>query len=242
MEKEIKIKTRDGKYIHGKLRGSLKKPLIIFVHGLTGYMDEHGFYNGARFFEKKGFSSFRFNLYDDWDDARKLHECDLKTHSGDLDRVVEYFRRKKVGDIYAIGHSYGGPTVLLSKTKNYKALVLWDPSFHFKELFKNKKYSKEFKGYFKKWSLMFFVGSKFVAEAEKLAEAYWRLIEQNKAPIKIILAGKGNAQSPKKHNFFNALNSPKEMIELKGSGHTFSEDRMEEKLFSETLKWLKKFR
>ncbi len=242
MEKEIKINTRNGKYIYGKLQGSLKNPLIIFVHGLTGYMDEHIFYNGARFFEKKGFSTFRFNLYDYWDNARKLHECDLKTHSGDLNRVAEYFQRKKVGDIYAIGHSYGGPTILLSKTKKYKALILWDPSFHLKELFKNKKYSKEFKGYFKEWSLMFFVGSKFVAEAERLADAYWRLVGKNKAPTKVILAGKGNAQFPQKHNFFGALNDPKEIIELKGAGHTFSEDGMEEKLFAETLKWLNKYR
>ena len=43
------------------------------MHGLTGHMDEHIFYNGARFFEKKSFAAFRFNLYDDQDDAMKLH-------------------------------------------------------------------------------------------------------------------------------------------------------------------------
>jgi hypothetical protein len=84
------------------------------------------------------------------------------------------------------------------------------------------------------------VGSKFVAEATKLTDTYWRITAKNKVPTKVILAEKGNAQSPKKHDFFNALNSPKEMIELKGASHIFSEDGMEEKLFAETLKWFKK--
>lgn len=44
------------KNIYGVLRGgSLSKPLIIFVHGLSGYKNEHIYYNGSRFFEKHGY-------------------------------------------------------------------------------------------------------------------------------------------------------------------------------------------
>ena len=64
MEKEIKIKTSDKKIIYGILRGSLSKPVIVQVHGLSGNMNEAMHYNAARYFEKHGFSSFRFNLYD----------------------------------------------------------------------------------------------------------------------------------------------------------------------------------
>ncbi len=241
MEKEFKIKAKDGKQIYCKLRGSLKNPVIVFVHGLTGYMDEHQFYNGARYFEKRGFSNFRFNLYSDEDDARKLHQCSLETHAADLNRVVDYLKRKKAKNIYVVGHSYGGPTILLSETKNYKAIVLWDPTLHFKKLFENKEYSKKFKGYFKEWSFKFFIGKKFVKEAEDIVDKYWKITTKNYSPIKVILAGKGNAQSLLKKKFFATLNKPKEMIEIKKAGHTFSEDGMEEKLLGETLRWFRKY-
>ncbi|MDO8240807.1 MAG: alpha/beta fold hydrolase [Candidatus Moranbacteria bacterium] len=241
MEKEFRIKAKDGKQIYCKLRGSLEKPVIVFVHGFTGHMDEHLFYNAARFFEKKGFASLRFNLYGDQDDARKLHECDLQTHAADLDRVVSYLKKKKAQDIFAVGHSYGGPTIFLSDTKNYRALVLWDASFHFKALFKNKEYSKELKGFCKEWAFKFFIGQKFVTEAEKLEKTFWQTVSQNKAPTKVVLTENGNARSPLKKDFFTALNEPKEMLEMKKTGHTFSEDTAAEKLFQETLKWLRKF-
>ena len=115
MEKQIKIPIANKKYIYGTLRGSLKNPLLVFVHGFTGYKDEHIFFNGARFFEKKGFSTFRFDLYNWNKDARKLEECTLSLHGEDLDTVVKYLRKKGANKIFVAGHSFGGVTVLLSK-------------------------------------------------------------------------------------------------------------------------------
>ena len=99
MEKQIKIPIANKKYIYGTLRGSLKNPLLVFVHGFTGYKDEHIFFNGARFFEKKGFSTFRFDLYNWNKDARKLEDCTLSLHGEDLDTVIKYLRKKRVGKI-----------------------------------------------------------------------------------------------------------------------------------------------
>lgn len=241
MEKEIKIKAKGGKYIYGKLRGGalLGNSVIIFTHGLTGYMDEHFFYNGARFFEKKGFSTFRFNLYDDRDDARKLHEVDLKINAGDLNRVVEYFRRKKVKNIYAVGHSYGGPAILLSNTENYKGIVLWDPTMDPDIAYRKTIFDKIANGFIREWSFKFILGKKMIFEAKSFSD-FTALAKKNKAPIKIILAGNGNAQSKRKETFFKALSKPKEMVIFKKAGHTFSEDGIEKKLFTETLKWFNK--
>ena len=52
MEEEIKIPLEDKKYLYGILRGHLNKPLVVFVHGFTGYKNEHQFFNAARFFER----------------------------------------------------------------------------------------------------------------------------------------------------------------------------------------------
>lgn len=240
MEKEIKIKAKDGKYIYGKLRGLLKSPLIVFTHGLTGYMDEHFFYNGARFFEKKGFATFRFNLYDDHDDARKLQEVDLGINAKDLNNVVEYFKRKKVRNIYVVGHSYAGPAILLSKTEGYRGIVLWDPTMDPDMAYRKTIPDKIAKGFIREWSFKFILGKEMISEAKTFSD-FTILAEKNKVPIKIILAEDGNAQSKRKGTFFKALVEPKEIIVLKKAGHTFSEDGIEEKLFIETLKWFSRY-
>lgn len=113
MEQFLTIPTADNKKIYGRLRGSLDKSLVIFVHGLGGRMDQHIYYNGARFLEENGISSFRFNLYMDAPRARNLSYCTLQNHSLDFDTVCSYFRQKGVKKIIAVGHSLGGPTIIL---------------------------------------------------------------------------------------------------------------------------------
>src|SRR5690348_12972313 len=109
MEQAIKIKIPGTKKtMRGILRGSLTQPLVVFVHGLTGKMNEHIFFNGARFLEEHGYASFRFELYDFYADSRKLGECTIQTHADDLDTVVAYFRKRGAKHIFVVGHSYGG--------------------------------------------------------------------------------------------------------------------------------------
>lgn len=129
MESNLKIATADGKVIYGRLRETSSQQLVIFVHGLGGRMDQHIYYNGARFLEKRNISSFRFNLYSWEKDARNLSECTIETHANDLDTVIGYFRKQGANKIIVVGHSFGGPTILLSKKKDYDLVILWDPSY-----------------------------------------------------------------------------------------------------------------
>jgi pimeloyl-ACP methyl ester carboxylesterase len=99
-------------HINGKLRGSWHRPVIVFVHGLCCDMDEHIFYNGARWFERRGYATFRFNLYDWQPGTRKLKDCTIKTQADDLDLVVRYLRKNGAKTVHVVGHSYGGPTIL----------------------------------------------------------------------------------------------------------------------------------
>lgn len=235
MEKELKIKTSDKKQIYGILRGSLHKPLVVFVHGLTGNMNEHQFFNGARYFEKKGFSSFRFDLYSWQKDARKLHNCTLQTHADDMDRVVEYFRRKGVKKIFVVGHSYGGKTILLSHKKGFDGAALWDPSNNFHPLFDKSRYVKSLGGYIKKDESPYAVlmGKRMVEQEKKFP---WKKIKEIHVPIKIIVAGEGVLIRGGKQ-YYEAANKPKAFAVIKDASHYFDEDGAEERLFQETISW-----
>lgn len=247
MEKNIKIKTDDGKYIYGVLRLPKNKtkldgmPLVVFVHGLTGHKNEHHFFNGARFFEKRGWPTFRFDLYGDEKHSRRLQNCMLETHAKDLDSVIDYFKNKSVRKIFVVGHSYGGLTVLMSKKKRYDGVALWDSSCAPKR--KGKRITgKNFSGYMEDWGIAFLVGDAMTKEARRLTtKKCENLIKSIHAPVKIIVAGKGGLIKGGK-KYFKAANVPKEFTVIKNATHCFDEDGTEKKLFQETYKWFLKFK
>ena len=239
MEKQIKIPIANKKYIYGTLRGSLKNPLLVFVHGFTGYKDEHIFFNGARFFEKKGFSTFRFDLYNWNKDARKLEECTLSLHGEDLDTVVKYLRKKGANKIFVAGHSFGGVTVLLSKKKEFQAAVLWDSAGD-RDVRLNAKYIKELgKYYFEEGAYGFTISKAMYEENNKKLKPS-KLIRLMPMPIKIIVAGAGIMVEEGKKLYQNA-NEPKDFVIIPNAAHTFDEEGTEEKLFQGTYNWLNSF-
>lgn len=235
MEKELKISVGNNKFTYGILRGSLKNPLIIFVHGFTGHKNEHQFFNAARFFEK-GFSSFRFDLYSWKEDARKLWECTLTLHAKDLDSVIKYFREKGVKEIIVVGHSFGGLTILLSKNKDFNKAILWDPS-HNPDAVTESEYVKDLDLYYKTWdtSFGFTLGKEMYEENKKLKP--FELIAQLGKPVKIINAGAGELIEGGKE-YFNSAKEPKALAVIPGATHCFDEYGTEEKLFEETLAWI----
>lgn len=177
--------------IYGCLRGSLRRPLLVFVHGLTSSMNHHLLFNGARFFEKQGYASFRFNLYGEQPDAHKLGECSLRTHASDVDTVVRFFRRKGVRTIIPVGHSYGCFSILFSKEKDFSAIVLWDPSHRWttEEMFDEGTYLPSLKMYRFHWPVDTLLSKKMI---ETDMELDWgHAIQTFHVPIKIIAAGNG---------------------------------------------------
>ncbi len=239
MEKDIKIKIGQ-KYIYGTLRGSLKNPLIIFVHGLTGQMNEHIFFNGARYFGKKGFSSFRFNLYGSEKDARKLEECNLAIHARDLDFIIDYFWKNGVKKIFIIGHSYGGPTVLLSK-KDFQGIVFWDPTHNPKELMSPAKVKpvKSQNVRALNWGFRIIIGQKMINEAKMIdGNQIKRMIARSNIPFKVIAAGQGHLVKQGK-KYYSSADNQKSFEVIKRASHCFDEEGAEEELFKKTNNWLK---
>lgn len=241
MEKEVTVRTPDRKIIYGRLRGSLNKPLVIFVHGLTSHMDEPLFFNGARFFEKKGFSSFRFNLYDGRKGSRILTQSTLKTHASDLIAVASYLSQKGAKKLFVVGHSYGGPTILLSDLSFYRAAVLWDPSYGFR--WKEGKVLRKvpaLDAYVMRWGIEVLLNKEMVRYHNTLR---WEsLIENLHFPMKIICAEKGILfknwrQALKKYPVAGPHNQ--NFVVIKNADHSFSTDIAMKKLFQETIKFLK---
>lgn len=235
MEAEFKIPIPGTKLnIYAKQYGSLDRPVIIFVHGLTGHMDEHPFYNGAQYFYDQGISSLRFNLYDWQKDARKLTNCTLKIHANDLNLVIDYLREKSVKKIFAIGHSYGGPTILLADQSKLDAIVLWDPSYG--DIFDNTKYIQELDAYRIRWGTDILISAKMYEERKQLD---WDNLTTNiQTPLKIISAGKGELLKGSKV-YIKKAKGPTEHAIIENAGHNFNEEGTAEKLFEETLQWLK---
>lgn len=240
MPKAIKIKTKDSHYIHGVLDGALTKPLFIFVHGLPGNIEDGINIAAGTWFSKHGFATFRFNLYDWRKGARQLIDCTLETHAHDLDMVVRHFKKQGVKKIFVAGHSFGGPTILLSKDQRFDAAALWDPSFESsftKERYglPGGRYLKEVAGYMMSWGANIIIGKDMARHTDDLD--WQNLPKKFHKPLKIIVAQKGVLLKGSKVYLKNA-HEPKQLHIIKEATHYFNDGQgMQEELFKETKKW-----
>ncbi len=242
MEKNFKLQTSDGHLIHGYLNYKGRKPqkALIFVHGLTGHPNEHIFYNGMKHFVSKGFAVFRFALYTNALRGRRLNQCTLKIHAKDLNRVISYAKRHKMKEIFVVGHSLGGPTILLSDTSLISGIVLWDPTYDPKALIHDcSTYDKRIRSYVIDWGVKHLWGEKMCKEMMAMSDC-GDLLSQIDVPTKIIAAGAGVLVNGAK-KYYASANKPKSLSLIAGAGHCFDEEGTEKKLFSETYRWVKKF-
>lgn len=241
MEKNIKIRTSDRKTIFGILRGPLNKPVVVIVHGLAGNMNEAMHYNAARYFEKHGFSSFRFGLYSWEKGARKLHETTFSTHGRDIDTVLKYLESRGAKKIFVVGHSYGWPSILHTKHRSFKAVAAWDgsilPANHVDVPMRSKKPKGRIidEGYF------VIVGEQMAKDSHRIRSL--QLLKKFEKPVSFITVNDnilGNISGVTK--MYKAFKGKKELVIIKGASHTFWEDGKQEELYAATVKWLKRFK
>ncbi len=243
MEKEIKIKTTDDHFIYGKMSSTTHQPLFVVVHGLPGSMDEDLYLQATRWFAKHGYATFRFNLYGAEKGARQLMETTLKTQATDIDTIVRYFRKKGFKKIYLAGHSYGGPSILLSSDQSFDRAVLWDPSY---EISFTKKYAgmapaqylKEVKGYLMRWGINVVIGKEMADEADTLK---WNTLSKDfRVPFRIIAAEKGALLIGAKQ-YGKVTSAMNDLVVLKNATHYFNDtDDMREKLFAASEEWFRR--
>lgn len=79
-----------------------------------------------------------------------------------------------------------------------------------------------------------------IEEGKGLKDKEEKAIKTIKVPVKIINAGNSFLLDGGKR-YFELANEPKEKVIIDGAGHTFDEDGAEEKLFSETISFIKRY-
>ncbi|MEK7579291.1 MAG: alpha/beta fold hydrolase [Patescibacteria group bacterium] len=241
MEKEIKIKTGDGHIIYGTLNVPRKPTaaLVVFVHGLTGSKNEHLFFNAAKLFPSKAIATFRFDLYSGEKNGRTLTCTTISTHAKDVDTVVNRFnvRYKK---IFLVGHSLGGPSILLSRARNNVAgIILWDSAHTLQKSDEvDYRYDRHLKVYILSWGIEMLIGKRMFDDWKRLTRPK-DLVKNVSVPIKVICAEKGILIRPGKE-YYKYAKQPKEFMIIKKATHCFDERGTEEKLFSETIKFVKR--
>jgi len=249
LEKSLDITLRDGKKIRAILRGELTKetPVMIMMHGRPGSSNELLQYLGAHYISERGITTLRLSMYEFGEQYRNLVDCTLNTHIQDFEDVIDYLRDVGVGHIFALGHSYGGITIMGSDAQ-LDGAVLWDPSHGLAWLddspdFTNDNYPEKTvgdivigtggHGYIK--SLQQDAYDKSLGDTTSWAE-------NKKFPMKFILASAGPLAKYAKQ-YYDAAAEPKAIVEIKEAHHQFLDsDEVVEKLFDETVEWVKRLK
>lgn len=238
MENPFQLTTTDGHTLYGKINSqSPSDKVIVFVHGLTGNLNEHHYFNAAPFFTKAGFDTCRFNFYDYSVDARTLTECFISQHSMDLSLVLDHIQ-KSYKTIYLVGHSLAGPVILGTEHSCVDRVVLWDPTSGLSQERKSEfRYLKELDAYLNRGRLDILMGKQMIEEWEQCSDLEAELQKIQK-PTHFIFAGKHhNAEkwipvmekNPGSYSYETIV----------GATHGFAEEGLEEDLFTKTLNFIK---
>lgn len=238
MQTSVKIPTKDHKSIYGVLdtQDTNTKKIIIFVHGFTGSMNEQQYFNAVPFFNNKGYSTFRFDLYRKAPDARKTSEVSFQNHIQDTESVINYFSTK-FEKIYLIGYSLGGTVVSLIDKKHIEKIVLWDPTNGFnspKE--KGFLWNEDLNLYICRYRMDILFGRELIEEWQDIT--IQQQISSLTVPTKIIFAGNYTKYDEWKDYLDDTKKFPFSYHIIPGASHTFIEPGIAEQLYEETHKWI----
>lgn len=248
-EKTLEIPIPGTKlHINGTLRGDFTKPVVILMHGLPGHNRALLPFLGSKLLSEAGFTTLRLNMYDFEENTRDMVDCLLQTHADDFDTVVDYVHKQGAPQIMAIGHSYGGLTILRSKSK-LDGAVLWDPS-HFKcsKEFDDHRHESERPALLEKEQIVAYLAGRgyldpiaMVEERKKLMDTPEEELAQKDYPLLFIAAGDGGLL-PYLRKYFAVANEPKELAIIKGASHTLDDsDEILFETFEKTINWFERF-
>ena len=92
-----------------------KHPLVIIIHGFTGHMEERHLVTVSRALNRAGFATLRVDMYGHGGSDGRFHDHTLYKWLTNALTVIDYARSLDfVTDLYLLGHSQGGLTVILA--------------------------------------------------------------------------------------------------------------------------------
>lgn len=242
-EKEIVIPIENSNlHINGILRGAWNQPLVILIHGLAG--DNRGLlpFLLARSLHEHGFATLRVNMYDLTKDTRDIVDCTMETHAEDLSRIVAYVRKQHSPQVFAVGHSYGGLTILSSDAE-LDGAVLLDPS-HFRcsmELdesldSRRKEITQKVVAY--ENGAGYIDPLPMVRERKLKATLAEEALAQKAYPL-LFIAAENGILLPYIEKYHRVANQPKKLYVAKGASHALTDsDEIMLNVFQQTLTWL----
>lgn len=140
MEKQLEQKEffldPEGESIHVKLEFpediAEGTPLVLISHGLTGHMEERHIQAAARAAREAGYATLRAEFYGHGKSGGFFERHTVPRWVLQLMEVIDYARSLPwTGDLYLMGHSQGGLSVLLAgalKADQLKGLLLLSPA------------------------------------------------------------------------------------------------------------------
>lgn len=239
-EKELIVKTADKKNIYCTL-GQPDKPsksIVLLVHGCASTELWPTMLLASWYFRKHGYAYCRINLYHWKEGARSLMKSDLLTHSKDTDVVAGKLKRLGYKNIYAVGHSFGGLTLLRVDHTLLRAMSLWDIS-SFKKYPPDKRIKRQ-----AKTGAHYFVGAYELLLSKRFMNGMLRFPDEHLLAAKISIPtqvcyadGEEGLLIDSSQQYFDALNCKKELFGVAGASHSFTEEGLGPKLFAKTKKW-----
>jgi pimeloyl-ACP methyl ester carboxylesterase len=166
-----------------------------------------------------------------------MTDCGISTHAEDLNAVMKFFR-KKFRKIFVAGHSLGGLTILLSNADLADGIVFWDSSSKPRGRLGDFNYDKKLKKYVIRWGTECLMSKRMFTEWKNFPSPKKAIAKINR-PVKVIVSGRGILQKAGRE-YYRFAKKPKGFSIIKGASHNFDEEGVAEKLFLETLDFIKK--
>ncbi len=240
-EQDVIIDLNDGKKIHGILRGEMtpSSRVVVIMHGFPGTPKNLLPYLGSRFIADSGYTTLSLYMYDVGSQYRDAYDCTLDTHVEDFEKVVACLQTLNVAKVFAVGHSFGGLTILKSDVR-LDGAVLWDPSHG--SVWQDDDAKRD-------WNIendQFVIstqgrGSMRPTRLQRSLEMLGDTSSYAKnmsCPTKIITGNK-SVIYPFVPKYIEYLSVAKELVVIDGAGHGFDEqDAITMRLFDETVAWL----
>lgn len=237
------IPASDGAMIYGCLNQGAEESdrVIVIVHGLTGDLTEYLHKTAALFFARHGYDVLRFNLYGEGEGARRLRDCTLQTHAGDLRAVLEQ-KAKTYRDVFLAGHSYGGPTVMLANPERIRAASLWDPSFDLPRLWSLLPATQENGYWIEGRGVEKLLNPAMMAEVPSYdRERCLALASAARFPVQVIHAEHCIYNAPDEISWHSAGHAENERHLVAGADHCFHDGDTVNMLLAHSLRWFDRF-